>query len=106
MKAFPMRLFNGRYEPCSPKDATHVRLHMPGPIPNRMLPVQLRGTRATGNWSWNGDIERPTIKPSILSRCPPICECCHTFVNGGMVQFLDDCTHELRGLTVELLDVE
>ena len=107
MKALPMRVNGNRYEPCIVDEATHVQLHMPGPVPTRMIPVQLHGTRAgTGNWSWNGDTERPTLKPSILSRCPPVCECCHTFVNNGMVQFLSDCTHELAGQTLDLLDVE
>ena len=31
---------------------------------------------------------------------------CHSFVNDGQVQFLDDCTHELAGQTLLLLDVE
>lgn len=107
MKAKPMKLVDRSYVPCIAEEATHVMLNMPGPIPTRMIPVQLRGTRAgTGNWSWNGDTERPTLRPSILSRCPPICECCHTWVNDGKVQFLDDCTHELAGQTLDLLEVE
>ena len=107
MKAKPFRKTDTGFVPCDTADATHVMLSTPGPIPTRIIPVQLHGTRAgAGNWSWNGDTERPTLHPSILSRCPPICECCHTFVNDGMVQFLDDCTHELRGKILDLLDVE
>jgi len=30
---------------------------------------------------------------------------CHTWVNNGQAQFLDDCTHELRGQTVDMLEV-
>lgn len=107
MKAKPFKLTDTGYDPCSVEEASHVMLNMPGPIPTRIIPVQLHGTRAgTGNWSWNGDTEKPTLKPSILSRCPPICECCHTWVNDGMVQFLGDCSHDLRGQTLELLDVD
>ena len=107
MKAKPFKRTAAGYEPSSVEEASHVMLNMPGPIPIRMIPVQLRGTRSgTGNWSWNGDTEKPTLKPSILSRCPPICECCHTWVHDGMVQFLGDCSHELRGHTLELLDVD
>jgi hypothetical protein len=107
MKAKPMRLGDGTYVECSVEEATYVRLNMPGPISFRMIPVQLHGTReGTGNWSWNGDTEKPTLKPSILSRMPPVCERCHTWVNDGRAQFLDDCTHELAGQTLDLLDVE
>jgi len=90
---------------CEPSKATHVWLHMPGPIPNRLLPVILKGSRAGTNcWSWNGDIESPTLKPSIRSRDGV--HTCHTFVNDGVVKFLPDCTHALAGKTLELLDIE
>ena len=107
MKAKPMRFEFGVYHPCDVSVATHIMLNMPGPIPTRIIPVQQRGTRAgTGNWTWNGDTEKPTLKPSILSRCPPICECCHTFVTDGKVHFLGDCSHELAWQTLDLLDVD
>ncbi len=105
MKAKPFK----KNEPCEATEATHVLLHMPGPIPNRVIPVQLKGTRAgTGNWSWNGDTEKPTLKPSIKSWTGDSTGdiICHTFVNDGMVQFLEDCTHELAGQTLPLLDVD
>lgn len=87
------------------------------------------GVRVFGEkpvWSWNGDIERPTITPSILARyyratpegaammlsgeaLPPGTDrypgmdmICHSFVTAGKIQFLDDCTHDLRGKTVDL----
>ena len=111
MKAKPMRLVYGDgYYPCEPSEATHVQLHFPGPFPTRFIPVQLKGTRAgTGNWSWNGDVDKPTLKPSILTKAsfegrPE--KICHSFVNDGCIQFLPDCTHEFAGQTVPLLDVE
>ena len=111
MKAKPFRMSDGVYHPCEPRYATHVQLRMPGPIPNRMIPVMIGGTRAgTGNWTWNGDTEKPTLKPSIATRTTFTVRdgevVCHTFVNDGMVQFLSDCTHELAGQTLPLLDVE
>ncbi len=30
---------------------------------------------------------------------------CHSFVRAGRIQFLDDCTHRLKGETVELPDL-
>jgi Family of unknown function (DUF6527) len=109
MKAQPMRLGDGCYVPCEQSEATHVMLNMPGPIPTRMIPVMIGGTRAgTPNWTWNGSTESPTLKPSILSRGGNIEGeiVCHSFVNDGKVQFLSDCSHEFAGQTLDLLDVE
>lgn len=109
MKAQPLKLVNGRYEPCSIEEVTHLRLHTPGPFSNRILPVIIKGTRKdTPNWSWNGDIEKPTLKPSILTQggCTEKKTICHCFVNDGKIQFLNDCTHELAGQTLDLLDIE
>lgn len=111
MKAKPVNLKDGVYVPCKPEEATHVKLNMPGPMPYRMIPVIFKGTRqGTNCWSWNGDTEKPTLKPSIKTwdgvRTKPGVTVCHTWVNDGKVQFLDDCTHELAGQTLDLLDVE
>jgi hypothetical protein len=35
----------------------------------------------------------------------PIPTVCHSYVTDGKIRFLDDCTHELAGKTVELEDV-
>lgn len=106
LKAQPYRIGDGgALIACEPSEATHVWLHMPGPISNRLIPVILKGKRAgTGCWSWNGDTERPTLKPSIRSRDGH--HTCHTWVNDGKAQFLADCTHDLAGQTLDLLDVE
>jgi hypothetical protein len=57
------------------------------------------------HWRFNGDLEKPTISPSILSngdrRCPNTPRC-HSFVRDGKIQFLSDCDHALAGQTVEL----
>lgn len=65
------------------------------------------GTRP--RWSWDGDVENPTVSPSILVTVDfppedggPIR--CHSFVRRGSIQFLNDCTHALRGQTVALPD--
>lgn len=78
------------------------------------------------SWTFNGDLERPTISPSVLVHMhkwdgtveeyghwtrpthpgvAPGGECtCHSFVVDGQIQFLSDCTHTLAGQTVELPD--
>jgi hypothetical protein len=83
-------------------------------------------------WSFNGDINSPTLQPSVLfqsghyapdrintGKCwctynaehpeqkkPFICVRCHSFVTNGKIQFLGDCTHAMAGQTVDLLDCE
>jgi hypothetical protein len=78
-------------------------------------------------WTFNGDIEKPTFGGSMLVRhtkllpeaevmidrgesppngvYPHVDIVCHSFVTDGMIKFLDDCTHELKGKTVPLPDL-
>jgi len=78
-------------------------------------------------WTFNGDTERPTIKASVLSRCntwiPPVNETnleefhknpwkqeqvesiCHSMVTDGRIEFMNDCTHDLKNKTVELPEI-
>lgn len=78
------------------------------------------------NWGWNGDVEKPTITPSLLVRsghyvpgagkahcwCNPApdgkewgfkCTHCHSFIENGQIRFLNDCSHELAGETVDMV---
>ena len=61
-------------------------------------------------WIWNGDAEKPTFDPSILVSYswgkPPIDQVCHSFVVNGRIQFLNDCTHELAGQTVDIPELD
>lgn len=80
-------------------------------------------------WAFDGNYDAPTLSPSVLVRgghhAPgwkgPDCWCnlaqrypdreptrfkcgvCHTFVRGGKIEFLNDCTHELAGKTVAMV---
>lgn len=56
----------------------------------------------TNRWIWNGDHERPTIRPSILAWADDFR--CHSFVTDGKIRFLPDCTHALANQTVDLPD--
>lgn len=57
-------------------------------------------------WIFDGNLESPTISPSILTRFPwgkdKKEEICHCFVKNGKIQFLGDCTHNLAGQTVDM----
>lgn len=82
------------------------------------------------SWGYNGNPEAPTFTPSILRKtghhcsghkpgdscwctyenaegegAPFTCNVCHSFVTDGRIRFLNDCTHELAGQTVDLPDV-
>lgn len=60
-------------------------------------------------WEFNGHTDRPTFSPSILVRIPGYSGIsdykCHSFVRDGKIIFLDDCSHSMRGETVELPEV-
>lgn len=64
------------------------------------------GDVASGpSWQWNGDMEKPTFNPSLLVRIGDDRQC-HLFVRDGMIEFLGDCHHELKGKTVEMEEAE
>jgi len=74
-------------------------LHSINTIPNIGMPC----------WTFNGDVDNPTISPSLRVRWeygekgrPE--KCCHSFIKDGKIQFLSDCTHELKNQTVEIPD--
>lgn len=74
-------------------------------------------------WTWDGNTEAPTISPSILVHGTKWPEgykfssnthadvavgeqtTCHSFVVAGVWQFLGDCTHELAGQHVPMVDL-
>lgn len=67
-----------------------------------LLPVNTEVTSPA--WTWDGDLEHPTLNPSILTGkgSPHIC---HSFLQNGVFEFLPDCTHELAGKKAELPDL-
>lgn len=81
-------------------------------------------------WTFNGDMENPTFRASMLVSCghyssnykedgcwctynkehpdkpsPFKCSRCHSFVTDGKIEFLSDCTHEFAGQTLMLEDI-
>ncbi len=66
------------------------------------------------HWTFNGDFDKPTFGPSVLSHYdmpaedgfPAVHYVCHSFVTDGRIQFLGDCTHALAGQTVDLPDIK
>ena len=104
LKARAVRLEHGTgYIDCAIEEATHVTLNIPGPTGLLTLPVILSGTReGTGCWTWNGSTLAPTLRPSVLTQGHDFR--CHSWINDGNAVFLDDCSHDMAGTTVPLLD--
>lgn len=58
-----------------------------------------------GNHDFNMDLNNPTVSPSLVANFSPG-EMCHSFIKNGRIQYLNDCTHHLKGVTIELPDIE
>lgn len=60
------------------------------------------GAAERPNWTWNGDYEKPTVKPSIdvASRDPKWR--CHFFLEDGILKYQPDSHHALAGTQVPL----
>lgn len=112
LKACPLEQVEGRFYMCMPEAATHLKLNLPGPpqTRERVIPIQTSGTReGTPNWTWNGDVEQPTLRPSLNTKWEGgdgRVIICHSHVEGGHAHFLSDTTHEYSGHDIRLLDVE
>ena len=66
------------------------------------------GTRQ--QWHFDGNLEAPTLTPSVLMTCdywgPERRKiACHSFVAGGRIRFLSDCTHQFAGQTLDLPEI-
>lgn len=55
------------------------------------------------SWDWDGNLEAPTLNPSILQHKGGSIPDCHSFLRAGQWEFLSDCTHELAGQTVPMV---
>lgn len=114
MKAKPVKLvpIDG-YVECSVDQATHLTIYIPGPHKRKLTLPVIQGNYSrseTNCWSWNGSVDSPTLKPSILtiyesSRVEKNWRC-HSWVNDGVVQFLQDCSHQLACHCLPLLDAD
>jgi len=103
MKARPFKWIVDRFQECSATEADHVRIIIPGPAGELMLPVITRGNReGTRNWSWNGDTEKPTLRPSIRTQGHDFVS--HCWVSDGKAQFCMDTSHEMRGQVIVTQD--
>jgi hypothetical protein len=63
--------------------------------------------RIDNTWGWNGDIERPTFSPSLLTRVTIAGRevVCHSFITDGVWLYLADSTHDKAGQAVPMVDL-
>lgn len=64
------------------------------------LPVNT--TEKNPSWDWDGNLEEPTISPSILTQGYSRC---HSFLEKGLFHFLEDSDHEYAGEYVPIPDL-
>lgn len=58
-----------------------------------------------GNHTFNMNLNTPTVSPSLLHNNNPKF-ICHSFIKSGMIQYLGDCHHKLKGQTIELPEIK
>lgn len=73
----------------------HTGLHM--------LPVN--STVKQPSWDWDGNLESPTLNPSILTNGSFPDRRCHSYLHNGVFQFLGDCAHSLANQHVPMGDL-
>lgn len=72
----------------------HSGLHM----------LAVNTTEHSPSWTWDGNLEAPTISPSILTTWLETFRC-HSFLEAGVFRFLEDSTHALSGQSVPMPDL-
>lgn len=101
------------------KTTDGIAFHCPGCGDTHYVPTE--GAHA---WGYNGNLERPTLTPSVLVRAGHFaphwkqgdecwcgkdysfkCYCCHSFVIDGRITFCGDSSHALAGQTVDLPEI-
>lgn len=65
-----------------------------------------KGHLYKSQWTFNGDVEKPTFTPSLLLYDIPApgqrTTLCHLFVTDGQIIYCGDCPHEYAGKTIPL----
>lgn len=66
-----------------------------------MLPVSGDVPENQPRWDFDGNMEQPTLSPSILTKTSTNF-ICHSFLQAGVFQFLPDSTHAFSGQQVPI----
>ena len=98
-----MSIIKGRFNVISESDGI-LLFRCPG---CNNLPHQIRIKQSPNKccWGFNNDFDKPTFTPSYLLQWIGANDqncVCHSFITDGNIQFLNDCTHDLAGQTIEI----
>ena len=63
--------------------------------------VYSKNEKTGAQWKFNENLIKPTFTPSLHIKFDDVV--CHSFVRNGEIQYLNDCTHKLKGKTVPLI---
>lgn len=55
-------------------------------------------------WCWNQDFNKPTIHPSIFVMPNDPEHRCHMWIIAGVIEYLPDSHHHLKGQKIEMID--
>ncbi len=66
--------------------------------------VGYKGSWKGPKWEFNNDLDKPTLKPSIIvgDKIGKHKTLCHSYITNGEIRFLKDSTHHLKGNTIRL----
>lgn len=56
-------------------------------------------------WTWDGNVEKPSFKPSMLINKHHPQMRCHFHVTAGQIIYCSDCHHELSSMTIDLPEI-
>jgi hypothetical protein len=59
----------------------------------------------TPRWTFNGNVDKPTFKPSLRLLNDTDVILCHLNLTDGLIFFHGDCPHDLAGKTVPMEDL-
>lgn len=57
-------------------------------------------------WTFNGNMEKPTFRASLLCNPDHPPTRCHLFVTDGVIEYCGDCHHSLAGQKVPMVEWE
>lgn len=58
------------------------------------------------SWTWDGNLDAPTLTPSILTKSGYGKEfICHSYLTAGVFKFLGDCTHGFANKEIPIPDL-
>ena len=91
-----------------PKDTETVMFRCPGCRSSHVVYIK----NGPITWCFNNDYKKPTITPSVLNKYTrmdsftkkDIKKVCHLFIKDGRIQYLNDCTHDHAGKTVDMIE--